>query len=913
MLFNKHIPNNNQSVIRFLGKNFARTKKIRNTVLFFSVVISIAAITMVFGIPFGKIKAEEIRLIKEKGTASSGMLLDGSDKQYEKLKQLDYIKQVGKSIFVGEAEGTYENKIESVCEIAWVDSDSWSYFMQPAYTNIIGYYPQTTEEILLPNRALKKMGITKPEQGMKIELDISIGIFKSRKETFRLCGWYEETSGEQPVGYVSKNKIEEWNIPEDHYTLLFRQADNWSCEKTEEKLYKTLQMKGDDQKIKVSDTAQHIAVAKLTGGYEMVIVGTISILCGIYFLVCNVLWISMSEDIQNLGLLNTIGATERQISKIYRRQMQWILLRGSLLGVLLSVLVLTVLVPNILGVYYYQEMGGKTLLYFFRPEILLMALVFVNGILWIASEKVIRKIVNMSCVESIVYDEKVRVKQSVHARKMIRKRTTVGEMFYIAWKNVSRNKARFIITCLSIFLGILSYLVMNVIVVGSDYMHVLENRPDFLLAGEFSEYGKSQGYGEEYKTREIDEDPMLTQGDGMALLYDNAYDEFSPISENVEEKIHNIKGIDWKKSNKIEGAYLNTVISRRGIRPYSEGASTIGEGNMVEGFSWDTVQILKEKEVELLKEYVHNQQLNIDITSLEEGKGVLILHDHMLTPKQEKHADEVVGEPVYFKTMISRNDAIQSREECNYDREKSFSQKSSEMFKLCGYLDSRSDEFPEIDQSWHGAEDSLYFLISEKGFQKIPTDKKTLAIELNVHPNRENYIKSKLQEIISEENKQRSKMTEVSLDEGVGEAGIFSISKSDLIQQKETYMRGNRILLGSVCIILLMAGMTNYFNVVLTGIYSRRKEFQIMQSIGLTDEQMIWMLYGEGFYYILCVTGLLFTVGAVVLLGVKCYMENRLSYFVFRWPIILTVLFFLLFLFINVMITFFAWKKKDKI
>lgn len=56
---------------------------------------------------------------------------------------------------------------------------------------------------------------------------------------------------------------------------------------------------------------------------------------------------------------------------------------------------------------------------------------------------------------------------------------------------------------------------------------------------------------------------------------------------------------------------------------------------MVEGFSWDTVQILKEKEIELLKEYVHNQQLNIDITSLEEGKGVLILHDHMLTPKQE--------------------------------------------------------------------------------------------------------------------------------------------------------------------------------------------------------------------------------------------------------------------------------------
>ena len=65
----------------------------------------------------------------------------------------------------------------------------------------------------------------------------------------------------------------------------------------------------------------------------------------------------------------------------------------------------------------------------------------------------------------------------------------------------------------------------------------LKNRPDFLLAGEFSEFGKSQGCGEEYKTREIDVDPLLTQGDGVELLYDNDYDEFSPIFSRVGEKI----------------------------------------------------------------------------------------------------------------------------------------------------------------------------------------------------------------------------------------------------------------------------------------------------------------------------------------------------------------------------------------
>ena len=38
---------------------------------------------------------------------------------------------------------------------------------------------------------------------------------------------------------------------------------------------------------------------------------------------------------------------------------------------------------------------------------------------------------------------------------------------------------------------------------------------------------------------------------------------------------------------------------------------------------------------------------------------------------------------------------------------------------------------------------------------------------------------------------------------------------------------------------------------------------------------------------ILCVIGLLFIVGVAALFGVKIYMENKLSYFTFHWPILL--------------------------
>ena len=909
-MLHKNIPNNNKDIIRFLAKNFAGTKKVRNTILFCSIVIGIVAITMVFGISFGKIQAEEIRLIRENGTASSGRIEDGTEEQYAKLKQLDYIKQVGKSIFVGEATEVSENNAKTICDIVWADSESWNNFLRPAYTNVIGSYPQKKDEILLSERALKKLGISEPEQGMEINLDVYKGAFEHSKEKFELCGWYTDSGNELATGYISQDKINELNLEKGPYTLLFSQSNHLSRSKTEEKLYQILPMKSADQKIYVSDTAQYTAVSKFAGGYEMVILGTLGILCGIYFLVRNVLWISMSEDVQNLGLLHTIGATERQITKIYRKQMRSLMVKGSVLGILISVLILVLVIPEMLGFHFYQEMGGSTILSFFRPWILLLSVVFVNGILWIASEGVIRKITKLSCIESASYDENRVARKTKQSGKIVPRRSETGEMFYIAWGNITRHKARFIITSLSIFLGVLSFILMNVLTNGCDYKHLLEKRPDFLLAGEFSEWGKSQGCGEEYKTREIDVDPLLTQGGGVELLYDNDYDEFSPISRKLEKKLHKVDGIDWENSNLIEGAYVITVMSKKGIRPYDEGLSDLTDDNMMEEFSWDTVQILNDNQILSLKKYVQDNQLNIDMESLEEGNGVLIIHDHILTPEQQKLADEAIGEPVYFKTLLSREDAIRRKEQSNSKSEEEqqkdeFPQKESETFSLCGYLDRQSDDFPEIHQSWHG-EGSLYYFISEKGFRKIPTEKKILTMELTADPEKESYVKTQISELVSEENKKRSEMTEVSMDEGTGEAGVFIICKSDLMQQKETYMRGNRILLGAVSIILFIAGLTNYCNVVFTGMYARRKEFDVMKSIGMTDKQMKLMLFGEGGYYFMCVVGLLFTVGMAALFGVKIYMENKLSYFTFHWPLLIIAGIMISLLAVNVLVTHFV-------
>lgn len=94
------------------------------------------------------------------------------------------------------------------------------------------------------------------------------------------------------------------------------------------------------------------------------------------------------------------------------------------------------------------------------------------------------------------------------------------------------------------------------------------------------------------------------------------------------------------------------------------------------------------------------------------------------------------------------------------------------------------------------------------------------------------------------------------------------------------------MIFGSISIVLLMAGVTNYLNIVVTGIFSRRKELWIMEQVGMTKKQKRMLLMMEGGYYFCTVAVLLVTVGSIMLQWVKIYMEERLSYFVFQYPFI---------------------------
>ena len=909
---NGFTPNNNTNVIRLLSEAIRKCNKGRNRILMGAVVLCILTLTFVFGTAYGKINAEYTKNIRMDGTTASTYIEEGTKQQYEKVRSLGYVRETGRRMKMGEA--TESGKKESICSIQVLDQTAWEKMMKPAYTGVHGTYPKKQQEIMLPVKTLKKLGIDNPKRGMKIALDISISFFQTEKEEFKLSGWYsaytEDNGRSKAIGYVSEKKLKDWGYDiKDGSDILICPSNDMDWKDTEEKLYEDVPMKDNSQQIIATDTAKNRAVKEVTGSYGMAAVEAVVIICGMFLLVYNVMQISMAGDIRQMALLHTIGTTKKQLRKIYIRQIMRTIVPGGIAGIGLSVVLLRYLIPQLLGRQYLNGYGGAEEMQIFRVEILLLAVVFTLLVILGASEQVIWQTVNRTCIEGMHYTEQTGRKKRNRRRTDLgkgtfnkKKRSETQELCFMAWKNVTRYRQRFVITVISMFLGIEMFLIVMVITTGSDYANIINQRPDFLIAGELSEFAQKEGSGTEYQTQSPDQDPLKSEGDNFELLYDNEYDEFSPISEKVRNRLWNLDGVKKKKSYITEGAYMLSSISRDGLRPlekdtylgknveYAEESSTDYESGakMIEGLDADTVQIVSENELKALKTYVEKNKLKVDMDSLENGTGVMIIHDHKLSQKQEKQAEKAVGETVCLSPLKNKEACIRwnsmTDKERDKEDEKIKAETPSTEYTLSGYLDNQADGFPEIHQTWHGAEGDIYYLVSEKGFSRLSTKRKTFYMELDVEKKKEKQIMHEIQKILSEENQRRKSNTQTSLD-GEGEAGIFYIARSDLMQKNADYIRGNRIMFGSISVILLCVGLVNYFNIMFTGIVGRKKELEIMRKIGMTRRQERKLLLLEGSYYVLLIAGLVALVGTIILKGIDVYMRKQLSYFTFHYPV----------------------------
>lgn len=168
--------------------------------------------------------------------------------------------------------------------------------------------------------------------------------------------------------------------------------------------------------------------------------------------------------------------------------------------------------------------------------------------------------------------------------------------------------------------------------------------------------------------------------------------------------------------------------------------------------------------------------------------------------------------------------------------------------------------FPPLGQTY--AKVHAFGHISWRVFRKLWFH----HMELEAEKGKETLVKKEVQNILAKENQRRAEIKRINWSgEEVGEAGIFCIYKSELLAEASSYIQGNRILFGSISAVLLIAGLMNFANVMLTSIIARKQDFLVMEKIGMTKRQKRKLLVMEGMYYVLIVAVLLLTVGVGML------------------------------------------------
>lgn len=79
--------------------------------------------------------------------------------------------------------------------------------------------------------------------------------------------------------------------------------------------------------------------------------------------------------------------------------------------------------------------------------------------------------------------------------------------------------------------------------------------------------------------------------------------------------------------------------------------------------------------------------------------------------------------------------------------------------------------------------------------------------------------------------------------------GLPVTSRQAMAEQYQAQTRSSAVMGNAVSVVIALVGVLNFINSMVTAIVSRRREFAVMQSVGMTKKQLCRMLVNEGLYY----------------------------------------------------------------
>ena len=101
---------------------------------------------------------------------------------------------------------------------------------------------------------------------------------------------------------------------------------------------------------------------------------------------------------------------------------------------------------------------------------------------------------------------------------------------------------------------------------------------------------------------------------------------------------------------------------------------------------------------------------------------------------------------------------------------------------------------------------------------------------------------------VSDENMKKAEKL-LTVYQSADAPGMNITSRKNIQAQYESETRSSAVIGYSISSIIALAGILNFINSMVTAIISRKKEFAVIQSVGMTKRQLKQMLTFEGLYY----------------------------------------------------------------
>jgi putative ABC transport system permease protein len=785
----------NRKAISNLALKSYKANRSRNYIAILAIVLTTILFTTLFTIGTGLIESIEESTMRMSGGYAHGSFKYLSQEQYERLSKHPLIKEVGLSIYAGEAVN--EKLLKRYTEIDYCDETSAKLGFNLPTT---GRLPKAQNGISTDTVTLDFLGVPH-EIGQKVTLLCDFGDRKEEKE-FILTGYYKgDPAFQAGIITVSKEFIEV-NLAgrgqqyyKDHDSIgscqayvLFKNSRNIDANMVQ--VISDCGYKVDGNGENVIQYGVNWAYFSTTseGDFSVwfaVLMGALLIVFTGYLIIYNIFQISVMQDIRFYGLLKTIGTTKKQIKRILLVQAMKMCSIGIPVGLVLGFLLGKILLPLILEGSYALVATVSI-----NPVIFIGSAIFALFTVYISCRKPAKIASYISPVEAVKYNG---VSSNINSGlNRIKKGTNGGKLYKMGFSNLGRNKKRTFITVVSISLSL-----------------VLLN----------TAYTMTESFDmDKYVSNFIDVDFQIAH----AAYYKYKFSDETPVSKTM------ISAIEGQESFDRGGLIYNIpeirIISKYdGNVEYEAGRMYLPDGSSVpiadvyamDDFVMENLEIVKgsyDKE-----KFKTGKFLLLGLFADDNGN---IMYDKALYQ---------IGEKVKLKVF-------QHDLNINFDDAKEY--------EVMGYYRMR----PTNCSRRYG---SVAFAMPLEELRTYDNPVPMTYI-CNAKAGREDEL----------------------------EAFIKSYTESVEIQMlynsRETYKKEfkdlqNMILSvgGVLCLIIGIIGILNFINSVFTSIITRRREFAMMESVGMTKRQLRKMLIYEGLYcgfYTIAISFLLtilFTFGVI--------------------------------------------------